>query len=463
MLETVDQIARELDGLRSVSADEMRSRQDRRLADIVRFHYDNPFNSSYRDLLIAHGIEHESQLPRSIGEIARLPMVTRAFIADSDYAGHPAVPTNEIQKIIETSGTSGNPLRIPHTHETVLRCYGQMIVRSAILGEMKPDDPSYSIVHWVPGVKDVWASHEGTIAFQEIVGADHAMIVSTHTTPEEHWRNWQKYQPKWALSAPVFFLAFASYGERMRLDLASCSLERLLLGAVTCLPDDQRFIEKTYGLDSVHFFYSTSESFIPAAELLDRSGYLCFEDEFVVEVLDYNGEPVSPGERGQIAITCLGNRGYPSIRYSQGDAVTYLGYSSDFPGCQVFADIQRVDAGEIGEARIPYSEIDMMPRHITKLGIPVRALQIARRREGLKDVPLFRIETPVEDRASVERALLEVFTRNSQMKDMLDGGIICPPVVEIYPPGALSRGRLKVPVYVDERDASNAEVMIGRH
>ncbi|HLH73258.1 MAG TPA: AMP-binding protein [Chloroflexota bacterium] len=462
-MDTIDRIALEIECLRTASADEIRSRQDRRLAEIVRFHYNNPFNSRYRELLKAHGIEDESELPTSVDDIGRLPTVSRAFLIEADYANHPCVPAGEIRKIIETSGTSGNPLQIPHTHAAVERYFGEFIARSALLSGLNPLDCSYHVVHWIPGGKDVWASHEGTLAFQDIVGADRALITSTHTTPVEHWRNWQTYRPKWALAAPVFFLSFAGYGESQKLDLAACSLEHLLLGAVPLLPEDEEFITRTYGLAGIHQVYTTSENFILAAELPDRSGYLCFADDFIVEVLDYDGKPVAVGERGQVAITCLGNRGYPSIRYRQGDAVTYLGYAADFPGCPVIADIRRVDAGEIGEARLPFSEIDMMPRYLSKLGIPVRALQIARRREGLKDVPLFRIETPVQDRTAVERAVIEVFTRNGQMKDMLEGGIIYPPIVEIYSPGMLSRGRLKVPVYVDEREMSTVEQMSGRH
>lgn len=445
----------ELDALTHISDDELRSRQDERLAKLVRHHFNNPYNSAYRTLLRSVGIEHESDLPRSVDEIGRLPLINRTHLLDGDYVNHPAVPPEQVRKIIETSGTSGNPLRVPHTFEAVRIGYGDMIARSAALGGMDPEARLYYIVHWVPGGKDVWASHEGALMHEELVGSDKVRIVSTHTTPAEHWRNLQTFRPVWACGAPPSFLAFEAYAEREKLDLTTTSLTFMLLGATWCPPEDRHFLKRSYGLDKTHFFYPTSESFVSAAEVPDESAYLCFEDEFIVEVVDHEGKPVAEGERGRVAITCLSNEGYPGIRYLQGDAADYVGRSSDFAGFSLIKNIRRMDAGEIGEARLSYAEIEAMPRLLAQRGVPVRAIQIARRREDLKDVPVFRIETSVSDRPMIEKAIFDVFMLNPQMKDMVDGGIINPPVVEIYEPGTLSRGRFKVPLYVDERHLSS--------
>jgi phenylacetate-coenzyme A ligase PaaK-like adenylate-forming protein len=447
----VQRIQEDLDRLSGLSADEIRAKQDSRLADIVRFHFNNERNDAYRTLLRKHGITHESELPRAVDDITRLPLISRRFLEESDYSHRPAVPQEDVRKIVETTGTSGSPLRVPHTYATMRRCYGEFIARSALLGGMNPGDPSYAIVHWVPGGKDDWASYAGTLLFQELVGPERAMIVSTHTTPEEHWQNLQTHQPQWAFSTPVFFLSFAGYAERMGIDLRKCSLRHLLLAGASGAPEDIQFLTQTYGLESVHFLYATTESFIPAAQLPDRSGYVCFDDECIVEVLGSDDRQVDLGDRGRTVITSLGNQGYPGIRYEQGDAVVHLGPSSTFPGCRVIDEIQRLDSGEIGDSRLPYSEIELMPRLLLQRGIPVRALQVARRRDGLKDVPVFRIETSVQDRVMIESAVRDIFVRNVQMKDMLEGGMIHPPVVELYSIGALSRGRLKVPIYLDER------------
>lgn len=441
----------ELDDLQRRSADEMRAQQDQRLAALVRFHFAESRNPAYRDLLRAHGIAHEDDLPRSVEELGRLPITSRAFLQASDYAARPCVPPEEVQKIIETSGTSGQPLRVPYTYTLVRRCYQDLLARAFLLGGIDPLERCYFVAHWEPGGKDDWSSHLGARAIEALVGGGRTLIASTRTSPAEHWQNILAHRPRWAVSAPVFFMALAAYCEQERLDLASCSLERVVLGGATCLAEDRAMIRRAYGLEHVHMFYPSTEALVMGSELPDGSGYVCFEDEVLVEIVDAHGQPVKAGERGRVLLTQLCNHGYPVIRYAIGDAAVYLGDAPGYPGFKLIAGIQRTDAGELGEARLPYSEIELMPRQFLQRGVPVRAFQIARRRIGVKDVPVFRIETAVQDRARVERIALDVFTQNPQMKDMLDSGIIHPPVVELYPPGGLTRGRFKVPLYVDER------------
>lgn len=148
------QVRIDLDRLSHESADEIRARQDVRLAEVVRFHFNNERNPAYRTQLNAHGINHESELPQTVAEIGRLPLMTRKLLEDGDYARRPCVPFEDVRKIIETTGTSGNPLRVPHTFETMRRCYGEFIARSAVLGGMNLEDPSDGILHWIPVGKD---------------------------------------------------------------------------------------------------------------------------------------------------------------------------------------------------------------------------------------------------------------------------------------------------------------------
>lgn len=122
--EELDRIRRDLDALQRLSADELRARQNQRLAALLRFHFAEARNPAYRQLLQAHGIAHEDDLPRTIDELNRLPILTRAFLQEADYARQPCVPVDEVQKIVETSGTAGGaapgalhvhlrPLRLP--------------------------------------------------------------------------------------------------------------------------------------------------------------------------------------------------------------------------------------------------------------------------------------------------------------------------------------------------------------
>src|SRR5207237_8114237 len=49
------------------------------------------------------------------------------------------------------------------------------------------------------------------------------------------------------------------------------------------------------------------------------SGYRVNADSVVVEVVDRDGRPSAPGERGEVVVTALNNRTTPIVRYRIGD------------------------------------------------------------------------------------------------------------------------------------------------
>jgi phenylacetate-coenzyme A ligase PaaK-like adenylate-forming protein len=102
-METADKIKRELEYYTRKSADEVRSMQNARLAQIVKYHYQSERNSTYREFLQAAGIQSEADLPRSVEELRKLPKVNRALLERGRYAERPSVEPSLLQKIIETS------------------------------------------------------------------------------------------------------------------------------------------------------------------------------------------------------------------------------------------------------------------------------------------------------------------------------------------------------------------------
>jgi phenylacetate-CoA ligase len=51
-------------------------------------------------------------------------------------------------------------------------------------------------------------------------------------------------------------------------------------------------------------------------------GLHLFEDEYVAEILDpATGEPVAPGETGELVLTALGRVGFPVVRHRTGDMI----------------------------------------------------------------------------------------------------------------------------------------------
>jgi len=71
--------------------------------------------------------------------------------------------------------------------------------------------------------------------------------------------------------------------------------------------------------------YGLSEMFGPgvAFECQEQNGLHIWEDNFLVEILNPEGEQCAPGERGELVLTSLTKEAMPLIRYHTGD-VTYV-------------------------------------------------------------------------------------------------------------------------------------------
>ncbi|MDQ1252474.1 MAG: phenylacetate-CoA ligase, partial [Euryarchaeota archaeon] len=72
--------------------------------------------------------------------------------------------------------------------------------------------------------------------------------------------------------------------------------------------------------------YGLSEMFGPGVgfECQEQNGLHIWSDNFLVEVLDENGEQVSEGEKGELILTSINKYGFCNIRYRTGDIVRLL-------------------------------------------------------------------------------------------------------------------------------------------
>jgi phenylacetate-CoA ligase len=83
--------------------------------------------------------------------------------------------------------------------------------------------------------------------------------------------------------------------------------------------DYQRtYFREVFGCDT-YDFYSAEEQHTIATECPSHKGYHLVAENVILEVIDSNGKPVSPGKEGEIAITNLHNFAMPMIRYKIGD------------------------------------------------------------------------------------------------------------------------------------------------
>ena len=87
-------------------------------------------------------------------------------------------------------------------------------------------------------------------------------------------------------------------------------------------PGFRNLIEEAFGVDVIDI-YGTYEVGNVGYECTEHNGYHLAEDCVITEFLDHEGNPVEPGQEGEIVFTVLNNYSMPLIRYRIGDAARY--------------------------------------------------------------------------------------------------------------------------------------------
>jgi phenylacetate-CoA ligase len=132
----------------------------------------------------------------------------------------------------------------------------------------------------------------------------------------------QDFAPKVIACTPSYMLTLAEAAAARGIDLGSLALRYAVLGAEPWTDGMRRQIERQLPVKAVNI-YGLSEVIGPGVsnECVEvQNGSHVFEDHFLVEALDpETGEPVGPGEPGELVFTTLTKEALPVIRYRTGD------------------------------------------------------------------------------------------------------------------------------------------------
>jgi phenylacetate-CoA ligase len=132
----------------------------------------------------------------------------------------------------------------------------------------------------------------------------------------------QDFRPRGLACTPSFALHLGETMQEAGLDPRALGLGWGAFGAEPWTEGLRRQLEAVLGVTAVDF-YGLSEVMGPgvAAECAEaRDGLHVNEDHFLVEVVDpATGDPLGPGEEGELVFTSLAKEALPVIRYRTGD------------------------------------------------------------------------------------------------------------------------------------------------
>ena len=287
----------------------MRALQTERLrATVARARARVPF---YRDALAAAGVEDEAV---TLDRLAELPFTVKDDLRRHYPFGLFAVPRTEVSRIHASSGTRGKPTVVGYTRHD-LGVWREVMARALAAAGAEPGQ----LVQIAYG----YGLFTGGLGFHD--GAEHMGLTVVPVSSGNTLRQMlllQDFRPRGLACTPSFALYIGESLREQGSDPRAIGLAYGLFGAEPWTEAMRAQLEALWGCPAVDF-YGLSEIIGPgvAGECVEaRDGLHVNEDHFLPEIVDpETGEPLAPGQEGELVLTPLTKEALPLIRYRTGD------------------------------------------------------------------------------------------------------------------------------------------------
>ncbi len=304
--------------IETASKDEIRRLQEEKLKAIVQHAWDR--SQFYRRKFEEANLTPEKI--RSLDDIRLLPFTTKEDLREDQrlfppWGGMLTRPFEECQRVHQTSGTTGQPLRVVDTEEDWTK-FCHMHARMLYAYGVRKTDMVMPAFGFGPFI-GFWASF---YAAQEIG----CTLFPTGGFKTQQRINALVNYPITAMgSTPSYALYMAEEAKKMGIDLKREAKIRITWHTGEPgggIPSVVNKIEDAYGCKAFDFIGSTEIG--PWGFNCEfQSGLTHINDDWVYsEVLDFESdEPVGPGRTGELVLTNLERRAHPFLRYRTRDIV----------------------------------------------------------------------------------------------------------------------------------------------
>jgi phenylacetate-CoA ligase len=261
--------------------------------------------------------------PEDVGSLDALPRLP--FTAKSDLREHYpfgllAVPREWLARVQASSGTGGKPTVAAYTRQD-LETWTEVMARCLTGAGMRPG----MVFHNANG----YGLFTGGLGFHQAAERLGATVVPVSGGFTRRQVKLLRDLRGEALAAtPSYALHIAEVLRDEGAGPDDLALEVGLFGGEPWTEGMRKQLEEELGLAAINF-YGLSEIVGPgvSAECREvRDGLHIQEDHFLPEVIDpETGEPLAPGEEGELVLTTLTKEALPLLRYRTGDiaSLTY--------------------------------------------------------------------------------------------------------------------------------------------
>ena len=369
----------------TLSREEMEALQLSRLKETVNRVYEKV--EPYRRKMDEAGVRPEDI--QSLGDLKKLPFITKQDMRDNYPFGLFAVPKDELLRIHASSGTTGKPTVVGYTKGD-LETWTECVSRIACAGGAMPSDIA-QICFGYGMFTGALGLHYGL----ENIGA--AIVPSSTGNSEKQIMYMKDFGTTLLVATPSYALRLAEVAREMGLDPKKDLNVKIGLVGSELLTDAMRDeMHKYWGEDMlVTSNYGMSELMGPGVS--GECEYMCGmhinEDYFIPEIIDpATGEVLPVGERGELVITCIKKEALPLIRYRTKD-ITRLIYEP----CKCGRTTVRMEnlSGR-SDDMLKIRGVNVFPSQIEEVVLSVDELgphyEIIVEREGYSDKLTLRVE-----------------------------------------------------------------------
>src|SRR5882724_7970394 len=261
----------------------------------------------YKNKLSEAGVTADSI--RSLEDLDRLPLTTKADLRDNYPFGLVAVPMQEVIRLHASSGTTGKPTVAAYTRNDIA-LWSDFMARTYAAAGTTADD----VVHNAYG----YGLFTGGLGFHygaERLGA--AVIPISGGNTKRQLMLMRDFGSTVLCCTPSYSLLIAEGADEDGIGLRSLPLKVGLFGAEPWSERMREEIEARLGRVARNV-YGLSEVFGPGVsiECTEKQGMHIFEDHFIAEIIDPStNDPLPDGAMGELVLTCVTKEALPLIRY----------------------------------------------------------------------------------------------------------------------------------------------------
>ena len=286
--------------------------QEQALQDLIRYVYEHsPF---YKAHFQKHKIDPGNI--KRLSDLSLIPAIGKKELQQYNKQFYCVAPSAIID-YSNTSGTEGEAVTIPLTEKDLERlAYNEAISLACTGGD---ENEIYQLTttvdrRFMAGLAYVMGARK--------LGA--GMVRVGAGIPALQWKTIKEVQPTALIIVPSFLIKLIEYAEANGIDLSKTSVKKAICIGESIRYEDlrlnplgQRIAEK-WDID-LYSTYASSEMATAFTECETKKGGHAHPELIITEILDDEGQPVVPGETGELTITTLGVEAMPLIRFRTGD------------------------------------------------------------------------------------------------------------------------------------------------